>query len=104
MNLRGYVRTDLEEKRYEDIDVLVWSAEEEIKKINPLRTPRLELSFFDELNGYVEIIFIFKITWQDRQADIEEYVDEAIKEFENVTGIIIDEYDIESVVPEGPQH
>ncbi len=100
MVLRGYVRNDFEKASYEDVDVLIWSAEEQISKINPLRKPRLELSFFEELNGYLEIIFIFKISWQDRKADIDEYIEKVIKELENVTNIIIEEYDIESVIPD----
>ncbi len=97
MILRGYVRSDIEDIDENEINVRIWTAEEELSR-GSFRKPRLELNFFDELYGSVELLFIFRITWQDRAADIDEYVEQAIATIENITSIIIDEHEIEEVV------
>ncbi len=99
MILRGYVRSDIEEIDENEINVRIWTAEEELSK-GSLRKPRLEINFYDELQGSVELLFTFRINWQDREADIDEYVEHAISTIEGVASIIIDEHEIEEVVPE----
>lgn len=100
MIIRGYVRTDVDHVDYDELDVRIWNAEEELAKQTRWRKPRLELNYYDEFHGLVEVLFIFRITWQDRQADIDEYVEEAMKTIESITSMIVDEYEVEAVVPD----
>ncbi len=99
MVLRGYVRSDIDYIDEDELNVRIWTAEEELSR-GSFRKPRLELNFYDELQGSVELLFFFRITWQDRAADIDEYVEQAIATIESVALIIIEEHEIEEVVPD----
>ena len=86
-------------KDRDEYEVLLMSIEDERRR-GDMRLPRLELTFYEE--DYLEIHVSFRVTYKDRNADIDEYAEELLGDIESVLGVIITDFTIEEVIPETP--
>lgn len=79
---------DDDEIEMTEFDARAFSLQDTINQIEPNRDPRLETEYFGN-NLDFELKFIFRITWMDRTADEDEYIDKVQEEIENGLGVII---------------
>lgn len=71
-----------------DLDASAYNLREDIDRLQPNRDPSLEFDYLG-LSGDVELIFNCRITWMDRESDIEDYLDEVQGVIENGLDILI---------------
>ena len=72
---RGILNEDDDELDFGEVDTIIETTTPEIDKIQPGRLPQLKLDYLG-ISGEVEILLRFKVTWEDRGSDLENYLDE----------------------------
>jgi len=92
---RGLVKDidedDMEDElEFGDFDSQIFGLSGEIDRLQPNRFPHLELDYLGN-SGDAELIFRFKITWMDREADMEDYLDEVQDVIENDLNMLVNE-------------
>jgi len=95
---RGII-TDFEEDDDDDeidlgyLDSKAHELQDELNRIQPYRFPSLQMDYLG-ITGDIELIFKFRITWMDRQADIDDYLDEVEVIVENGMNALLNEREI----------
>ncbi len=79
---------DEEDIDFNDFDNRAYSLQNKLDQIEPNRDPRLETEYLGN-NLDFELKFTFQVTWMDRNADEDEYIDKVQAEIENDLGVII---------------
>ena len=90
--LNEYDEDDEDDDEY-DISVIESKTNEvrnEIDKLQPYRYPSLSLEYYGDM-GHIELIFKFRITWMDRESDMQDYMDEVEQTIESGLNMIINE-------------
>ncbi|MHA2027870.1 MAG: hypothetical protein ACW99A_00145 [Candidatus Kariarchaeaceae archaeon] len=72
------------------IDAKTDELKDELNSLQPYRFPSLELEYLGN-SGDVELIFKFRTNWMDREADLEDYIDEVQTVIESGMDMIINE-------------
>ncbi len=89
--LKDFDEDDMEDEiDFGEFDSHVFSTAGEIDRLQPNRFPYLELDYLGN-SGDAEMIFRFKITWMDREADMEDYLDEVQDLLENNLNMLMNE-------------
>ncbi|MDH5402718.1 MAG: hypothetical protein OEZ01_04540 [Candidatus Heimdallarchaeota archaeon] len=79
---------DEDELDFGEFDTKAHSISQNLDKIQPHRFPELETDYLGS-NGDVDLIFNFRITWMDRESDIEDYLDDVQQTIENELELLI---------------
>jgi len=87
---RGQLNDLDSELDFGDVDTRVFELTSDVNALQPNRYPQLKLDYLG-VTGEIEIIFTFRTTWEDRQADISHYHDEVQEVIENGLNCIITE-------------
>ena len=87
---RGYLSDEDDERDFGEIDSDAHFAQSELNLIRPHKNPSLALDYLG-ISGEVELIYRFKVTWDERESDIQDYLDEVQESIENLLFIIISE-------------
>ena len=89
--VKDFDEDDMEDEiEFGEFDAQVFGVAGEIDRLQPNRFPHLELDYLGN-SGDVEMIFRFKVTWMDREADMEDYLDEVQDLIENNLNMLINE-------------
>jgi hypothetical protein len=73
---------ETEEIEFGELDTQVYDLNDQINLIQPYRNPDLRLDYLG-VTGEVELIYIFRVTFQDRDSDVNDYLDEVEKTIED---------------------
>jgi len=73
-----------------DIDSKADEIKMELDSIQPYRFPTLQVEDLSE-TGNIELIFKFRTTWMDREADLQDYLDEVQSTIESRLDMMITE-------------
>ncbi|MCE7737681.1 MAG: hypothetical protein GPJ54_22510 [Candidatus Heimdallarchaeota archaeon] len=90
LNDYGDYDDDDDELDFGEIDSKANEIKHELDSIQPYRYPQLQLEDLGE-SGNVELIFKFRTTWMDREADLQDYLDEVQATIESRLDMIITE-------------
>lgn len=82
-----------EEVDFGELDARAFNLRRELDKLQPNRDPQLELEYLG-VSGDLELMFNFRITWMDRESDIEEFLEESQEVIENGMDMIVTEKQI----------
>lgn len=85
---RGNLIDDTDDPDFGEIDTLASYANDELDKIAPNRNPDLRLDYLG-ITGEVEFIYTFRITFQDRDSDVEDYLDDIQESIEGQLPVVI---------------
>ena len=88
--LNEYDEDDDDEIDFGILDSKADEIKEELNHIQPYRYPALQLEYLDD-GGNVELIFKFRTNWMDREADLQDYLDEVQTSIESRLDMIITE-------------
>ncbi len=84
---------DEEEDEDEEMSIIESKTHEikdEIDRLQPYRYPALSLEYYGDL-GHIELVFKFRITWMDRDSDMNDYLDDVQNTIESGMNMIINE-------------
>lgn len=85
-----YDDDDSEDLDFGVIDSLAEGMKDELNLLQPYRFPSLQLEYLGD-SGDIELIFKFRTNWMDREADLQDYVDEVQATIESTMNLIINE-------------
>ncbi|MHA2092639.1 MAG: hypothetical protein ACW98K_17475 [Candidatus Kariarchaeaceae archaeon] len=90
--LLNEIEDDEEDEEVElgELDANAYDLRNELNLIQPNRDPKLTVDYLG-IDGNVEMLFNYRITWIDRDADIQDYLDEAQGIIENGMDVLINE-------------
>ncbi len=89
-----------EELDFGELDVKTYNLQSELNRLQPNRDPRLETDYLG-ISGDVELLFNCRISWMDRDADVEDYLDNVQESIENELDMIISEREYLGTINEG---
>ena len=73
-----------------ELDSQAYSLQSDLDRLQPYRDPKLNVDYLG-ITGEVEMLFNFKITWMDRDSDIEIFLDDVQEVIENSMDLLITE-------------
>jgi hypothetical protein len=90
--LLNEIEDDEEDEEVElgELDANAYDLRNELNLIQPNRDPKLTVDYLG-IDGNVEMLFNYRITWIDRDSDIQDYLDEVQEIIENGMDMIISE-------------
>jgi hypothetical protein len=96
--IRGQMLDNFENIDEFEFDARVLASKNRINEMDHYRFPSLETNYFGD--SYVELIFSFRISYKDRNPEINEYVDDCLNIIQDTIGMMVDEVDFEGIVPD----
>lgn len=84
---------DEEEDEDEEMSIIESKTHEiidEISRLQPYRYPSLSLEYYGD-QGHIELVFKFRITWMDRESDMNDYLDDVQNTIESGMNMIVNE-------------
>ena len=88
-----------DDEQYEDFgdfDIHLNLVQKDLNEKEPKRQPQLETNYFHE--EWVEIAFLFRVSFRDGSEDINRYIDLVSESIEGQLNVTIVDFDIENII------